>query len=498
VTGPAAGTAGVELVEARRGVYADSVTLLQVSRQVAAATGVRAALVAMATELNLDLARGMGFTIPDATGPNDLLVAVRAEDEATLAAAAETLQAALSPPPTAGAAGPADAAPTSTGSALRRAPADLVLVSVPGPSAFPEAVDALDAGSDLMIFSDNVPVAQEIALKRRARAEGRLVMGPDCGTAVVGGIGLGFANAVRPGSVGLVAASGTGAQQLMSLLDDAGVGISACLGVGGRDLSAAVGGLGTLSALDLLDADPATDLIVVVSKPPADEVAGRVRQHATGLRTPVVLGLLGDADADLTALATDVVRRLGRAVPEWPRWSPPSPPPARAGALRGLYAGGTLCDEAMILAAAVLGPVLSNIPLRPDWRLDPALRSSGHLMIDFGDDELTRGRPHPMIDGSLRAERLHAEATDPTASVVLLDVVLGYGAAADPAAELGPAIAAATAAGLRVLVALIGTAGDPQDRDAQARELVAAGAAVRASNAEAARAAVSLVSGAGQ
>ncbi len=491
----AAGGPDVEYVEARRGAYADSVTLLQVTRRVADTPGVRGALVAMATDLNLDLARGMGFSVPESAGPNDLLIAVRAEDEAALAAAKDAVLAALTAPAGATAA-PTDVPPATTASALRREPADLVLVSVPGPSAFAEAADALDAGCDVMIFSDNVPVEQEVALKRRALSEGRLVMGPDCGTAVVGGIGLGFANAVGPGPVGLVAASGTGAQQLMSLLDEAGVGISACLGVGGRDLSAAVGGLATVSALDLLDADPATELVVVVSKPPAQEVADRVREHADRLRTPVVLGLLGEGQPDLTALAASVLQRLDRPAPEWPRWTPRSVADPRPGSLRGLYSGGTLCDEAMLLAAGSLGRVLSNIPLRPDWRLDRTLRSPGNLMIDFGDDDLTRGRPHPMIDGSLRAERLLAEADDPTAAVALLDVVLGYGAAADPAADVAAAIAKACAAGLRVLVALVGTAGDPQNREEQAGRLVDAGAEVFASNAQAARAAVSLVAGA--
>jgi FdrA protein len=318
-------------------------------------------------------------------------------------------------------------------------------------------------------------------------------MGPDCGTAVVAGIGLGFANAVRPGPVGLVAASGTGAQQVMSLLDDAGVGISACLGVGGRDLSAAVGGLSTLAAVDLLDADPATELIVVISKPPAAAVAARVREHAAQLRTPVLFGLLGGGQPDLTALTGEVLGRVGAPVPSWGRWTPTRPLLSRPGALRGLYAGGTLCDEAMLIAAERLGRINSNIPLRPDWRLDESW--SGHVMIDFGDDELTRGRPHPMIDGSARRERLLAEADNGSAAVVLLDVVLGHGASADPAAELAPAIAHAAQAGLSVVVALIGTHEDPQHRDGQGEQLAAAGAEVYASNAEAARSAVALAAG---
>ncbi len=479
----------VEHVQARA-AYADSVTLLQVSRRVGEVDGVLAAFVAMGTELNLDLVREMGFLIPDSAGANDLLIAIRADDDTALHAARAELDAALAPSPrTEG--GHAEAAPRTTGSALRRHHADLVLVSVPGQFAFAEATDALDAGSDVMVFSDNMPIPQEIALKRRAAESGRLVMGPDCGTAVVGGAGLGFANAVQSGPVGIVAASGTGAQQLLCLLDAAGVGVSACLGVGGRDLSEAVGGLSTTAAMDVLDADPATELIVVVSKPPAASTAATIRARAASLGTPVVVGLLGAGEPDLTALAEAVLAQLGRDVPRWPMWGASGVP--RAGALRGLYSGGTLCDEAMLIAADALGPVYSNIALRPDWALDASLRHGGHVMIDFGDDALTRGRPHPMIDPTLRLDRLGAEAADPAAAVVLLDVVLGHGAHPDPAAEIVPAVTSATDAGLQVVVAVIGSRGDPQRTAVQAERLAAAGAAVFASNAAAARHAVALV-----
>ena len=290
-----------------------------------------------------------------------------------------------------------------------------------------------------MVFSDNVPLEQEVALKEYAGRAGLLVMGPDCGTAVVGGVGLGFANVVRPGPVGIVAASGTGAQHLMALLDGAGVGVSHCLGVGGRDLSAEVAGRSTLQALDLLDADDG-------------HRAGRGRLQAAGRRgrrgrarpgrglgTPVLFGLLGAGQPDLTATAA-----VGRARPPAGRWAAPEHWAGEVatgrpgGALRGLFVGGTLCDEAMLVASAALGRVTSNIPLDPSWAVGDDLASDGHTMLDFGDDRLTRGRPHPMIDGALRVERLLAETEDPTTGVLLLDVVLGLGSADDPAAELVP------------------------------------------------------------
>ena len=490
-------------VELRRGAYRDSVALMQVTRAVRSSPGVTAALVAMATGLNLELLEGMGLRVPDGAGPDDLLVGVRAEDGGALAGALQALEAALSAqaPTSSGAPGGAPPAARTTRSAAARSDADLALVSVPGRYAFVEAMDALQSGLSVLVFSDGVPVEHEVRLKDEAARRDLLVMGPDCGTAVVGGVGLGFANVVRPGRVGLVAASGTGAQQVMCLLDAAGAGLSACLGVGGRDLSAAVGGRSTLQALDAFDADPGTDLVVVVSKPAAPEVSERVRARAGALRTPVRLALLGEGQPDLTAVVEDVLRELDLPVPEWPVWPAPQVRQAEGGAqgggaLRGLFSGGTLCDEAMAIAAAALGPVRSNIPLRPEWALPDDLRADGHVMVDFGDDRLTAGRPHPMIDPTLRLERLAQEAADPAVGVVLLDVVLGHGADPDPAASLAPALAAARRdAGrpLDLVVSLCGAAGDPQGLDRQAQALRDAGATVLLSNAAAARRAVSLV-----
>ena len=453
-------------VELRRGAYQDSVRLMQVSQTLQQVPGVSAALVAMATELNLELAAGMGFAPPETAAPDDMMVAVATADEAALAEALRRLDTELAEPETHGGGPTADRVPPRTvGSAVRRSGAGLVLVSTPGRYAFLDAMDALDAGASVMLFSDNVPIADEVRLKEVAAERDLLVMGPDCGTAVVGGVGLGFANVVRPGPVGLVAASGTGAQQVMCLLDAAGVGISHCLGVGGRDLSPTVAGRATLAALDALDADEATELIVLISKPPAAEVAERVRAHAARLSKPVVFALLGAGIPDLTAATEAVLVALDQPVPRpWPSWLPAEPALPRAGALRGLFAGGTLCDEAAIIAAA-------------------AGARNDATFTDFGDDRLTAGRPHPMIDGSLRIEALAQE----TASVILLDVVLGHAADPDPAAGLAPAISAARKRGRTVVVSLIGTAGDPQGTLRQAETLCNAGAAVFASNAEATR-----------
>ena len=480
-------------VTLRPGAYADSVRLLQVSRTVQGVAGVAAAQVAMATPLNVEVLEGMGFPLPEGASPNDMVVAVRLADDADESALDRALAAVDEALAARAASGPTELEPhRTTATALRDAPGSLVLVSVPGPSAVAEAMDALDAGHDVMVFSDNVPVEQEVALKRVAAERGLLVMGPDCGTAVVGGVGLGFANTTAPGPVGIVAASGTGCQQLLCLLDHAGVGVGAALGVGGRDLSAAVGGASTREALRRLDADPSVELVVVVSKPPAEEVATALREYAAGLGTPVEFALLGAGQPDLTVAAETVLRRLGRDVPTWPVQGNASP--ASGHLLRGLFVGGTLCDESMLIATEALGPVRSNIPLSPDLALgddlDAALAVDAHTMVDFGDDALTAGRAHPMIDPTLRLEQLARVAADPGTGVILLDVVLGHGAEPDPAALLSPAIAAASPP---VVVAVVGTDADPQDRARQAAALAEAGAEVHLSNAAATRRALELL-----
>ena len=458
-------------VEVRPGAYADSVTLLQVSRAVQGLDGVLAAQVAMATSLNIEVLTEMGFDVPSDASTNDLVVALRLTDADALTAALAGVDQALRDAdrrPD----GPSELAPArTTASAFRRAPHGLALVSVPGASALVEAMDALDAGHDVMIFSDNVPLGQELALKRAAADRGLLVMGPDCGTAVVGGLGLGFANTVSPGPVGIVAASGTGCQQLLALLDHAGVGVTSALGVGGRDLSAEVHGLATREAMRRLDEDPAVELIAVVSKPPADEVAAEIREYAGSLGTPVEFVLLGRGQPDLTAGTEAVLRRLGHDVPAWPvSGSTTDPPGGRL--LRGLFVGGTLAGEAELITSEALGA------------------AAGHTFVDFGDDAYTTGRAHPMIDPSLRLDHLARAAADPETAVILLDVVLGHGAEPDPAALLAPAIAAVRQP---VVVTVVGTDADPQGLTGQVRARAGAGAEVHLSTAGATRRAVELI-----
>ena len=497
-----------DLVEVRRGAYYDSVSLMQVSKAVRGASGVSAALVAMATDLNVELLAGMTFTVDEGVGPNDMLVAIRGDDDVAIAAGRDALDRALAGLKAVGASagGFGEAPPPRTlGAAAVRSGANLALISVPGANAFVDAMDAVSSGASVMLFSDNVSVEAEIALKDAAAAADVLVMGPDCGTAVVAGVALGFANVVRAGPVGLVAASGTGAQQVMCLLDLAGVGMSHCLGVGGRDLSSAIGGRSTRQALTALAADASTQAIIVVSKPPDAQVLTAIQEYAATLGKPVHWATLGPGRPDLTAAVEVAIATSVDGIPVWPQWPAPEsaePVEPAQGFLRGLFCGGTLADEAMIIAGSRLGPIRSNIPLSPELALGPDLRCPSHVVIDFGEDGLTQGRPHPMIDPSMRLERIAVEGYDPTCAVLLLDLILGFGSHADPADELAAAIASArkaAAAGgrtLQVVLSLIGVENDPQGLSRCAETLQAGGASVFASNAQATRHALSLLPGA--
>ncbi len=474
----------ISAVDVLTGRYYDSVRLMQVTRDVAAVGGVDAAMVAMATDLNVRLLADAGFDIAQIgdVHADDLMIAIRGVDEAAMTAARAAVEIGLASRRPAEYESVFSAPPAHTvGSAAQTAGANLALISVPGTHAFVEAMDALDHGLHVMIFSDNVPIEHELHLKQTGQSRGLLVMGPDCGTAIVGGVGLGFANAVDPGPVAISGASGTGIQQLCCLLDAWGVGVRHALGTGSRDLSAAVGGSSTLQAIAALDADPAVELIIVVSKPPDPSVAVRVEQAVEACRKPVEIALLGEPCVTLEGAARRAVAALGKPADDLPRWVLDQTPDSPGGVLRGFFSGGTLRDEARVIAADLVG----------DVSIDPA--AEGHRLVDYGGEQFTRGRAHPMIDPSIRLQALADAASDPATGVMLLDAVLGYGAHPDPGAEVAPLIELAAGRGIPVVVSLCGARRDPQGRDRQATALRDAGAEVYLSNAAAAHRAASLL-----
>jgi succinyl-CoA synthetase alpha subunit len=476
---------GAQRVLVRRGAYHDSITLMLASKRAEEVEGIRHAFCFMATPLNLDLVARQGIDVGQEVGPDDLVIAFVGVSNGSLDEAERVVDAQLTsgddPSPR------AQEAPRSLRSAARRHPElDVAFVSVPGRHATYECAQALESGLHVFCFSDGVGAAAEAVLKRRALEAGVLMMGPDCGTAILDGVGFGFANAVARGPVGIVGASGTGIQETTCLLDAAGVGISQAIGVGGRDLSSEVGGLMTLRALEVLAADDATEVIVVVSKPPAPEVAAVVQEAARASGKPFVPAFLGDELGALEDGASRAAELAGaRLEPRRVDQGTVAP-----GWVRGLFCGGTLCYEAMAIVAARVGKVASNIPLDPRWALADVDDAEGHTFVDFGADELTQGRAHPMIDPTLRNERFVREASDPSVAVVLVDLVLGFGSHPDPAGELAPLIEAARAergAGLAVIVSLCGTGGDPQGLGTQVEKLESAGATVTRSSAQAAR-----------
>jgi succinyl-CoA synthetase alpha subunit len=488
--------------------YRDSVSLMQLSASLGKLPGIEQAAAVMATPANLDLLRAAGLMgAPLAASPNDLLLAVRGRSSASLESALAAALAALDKPPErSGGVGPAAMAPRSLQMGIEQVPqANLALISVPGEYAAAEARKALRLGLNVMLFSDNVALADEVALKREARSRGLLVMGPDCGTAVVDGVPLGFANAVRRGAIGVVGASGTGMQQVTSLVHRRGSGISQAIGTGGRDLHRDVGGITMLQGLERLARDPDTKVIVLISKPPAPDVAKAVLDSARRARKPVVVNFVGVAQADAeaalffartleeaanAAVALSKGRKPGRVKLSAPK-RPAIKLKTRQRYIRGLYSGGTFCYE----ACALLPDAWSNAPVEASRKMKDAWKSQGHTVVDLGDDLFTRGRPHPMIDHRLRNERLVAEAADPEVAVILFDVVLGYGAHPDPAAEMLPALAAARKKNRSVafVASVCGTDEDPQGLGRQESALRAAGVLLAESNARAVMLASALV-----
>jgi len=499
-----------------RNLYRDSVSLMQLSNALCALPGIVQASVVMATEANLALLRAAGLAGGKIeAGANDLLIALEGKGEQALAGAFRHAESALRAEPAQSESGPAALAPRSIRMALAADPAaSLALISTPGEYAAAEARKALRSGLDVMLFSDNVSLEDEIELKTFARKNGRIVMGPDCGTAIVNGAPLAFANVVRRGPVGCVAASGTGLQQVTCLVDRLGSGISQAIGTGGHDLHEAVGGITMLAGIAALGKDTATKVIVLISKPPAPAVARKVLRAASRVGKPIVVNFVGAARDTIVGANLHPVATLEEAAHAAVALANGRKPSGRLGAsprakrprfattqryVRGLYSGGTFCYEASLLLGETLKGVWSNAPLHPEQRIPDVWKSREHTLIDLGDDEFTRGRPHPMIDHRLRNERIVKEAADPQTAVILLDVVLGHGAHADPAAVMAPAIEAARkrAAKARRTIAFVGsvcgTRADPQNLARQEAALRAAGVTLAPSNAAAVRLAASLV-----
>jgi len=502
----------------KKGEYFDSMTLMMAARKLRDLSGVRDGAIIMGTRENRAILEASGLMVDEfqGSGDADLLLVVKAEDVSLAARAlseAESLLRSIRKPSATGAA----PLPHSLDGALRILPgANLAMVSVAGRYAGDVAMRGLEHGLHVMLFSDNVPLETEIALKQFAIERDLLMMGPDCGTAIINGVPLAFANAVRRGDIGIVAAAGTGLQEVSCLISNAGGGISQAIGTGGRDVKDEVGGLMFLHALRLLAADPKTKVVALVSKPPHASVVDKIAREVRGIRKPVVAAFLG-ADADgLRKSGMVPVRSLheaalqavalsrGESVERIASLLTDGAEEQRALAasesaqlqpsqkyIRGLFSGGTFCYEAQVLLGDVLTEIHSNAPTGRSQKLRDSLRSEKHTMIDLGADDFTVGRPHPMIDYSLRCNRIVAEAADPEVAVILLDIVLGYGSNPDPPAEIVPAIrharqtASANGRHVAFVCSVTGTDEDPQNRSLVVAGLKDCGVMVMESNAAA-------------
>ena len=477
--------------EIRSGAYYDSVVLMQLQRALADLPGVDDAGVVMATPANKELLLD-GDLLPaeaDNSGSDDLLIVVRAEGETEAIEAIGQVDALLASRRSTVV---HEFKPRSMSAAAKQLPdADWVLISVPGRYAAGVAREALQLGKHVFLYSDNVELADEIELKQTARERGLLVMGPDCGTAMVNGIGLGFSNRVRRGSIGLVGASGTGLQAIMAGIHNNGGGISQAIGTGGRDLNSDVGAATASQGLALLTQDDETSVIVLVSKPPDPAVAVQLLSAARKSGKPVVVQFVGYAPpgrrignlhfaASLSEAAETAVALSETGDQRLTELAIPHSPISNL-YLRGLFSGGTLAYEATLALGALLQPLYSNVPVHAEQKLPTQDVSAAHAIFDLGADEFTVGRLHPMIDNDLRIRRMRQEAHDSNVGLILLDVVLGEGAHADPASELAPAIAdCLQIAGerLEVVALVVGTDEDPQDLEGQIAQLQRAGARV--------------------
>lgn len=496
----------ITLAEIRSGAYYDSVVLMQLQRSLVGLPGILDAGVVMGTAANKEILAQSNLLVAEvqAAAADDLVIVVSGVDHESAKAAIEKVDELLTVRREGGI--EQEYRPKSLETALQMLPeAQWVLVSVPGRYAARLARQSLEAGKHVFIFSDNVSLEDEIDLKRLASDNGLLVMGPDCGTAIINGFGLGFANRVRRGPIGIVAAAGTGLQQVSSRIHQMGGGITHGIGTGSRDLSEAVNAITARQGLDLLSRDPNTQVIVLISKPPAATVAGELVERARQIEKPVVINFIGyatpmrvvdhvhfattfDETAELAVqLTNSTSASKTEEYPDIGRFAPGQR------YLRGLFSGGTLAYETLLILQSYLPEVFSNVPLDNKFRLADSLVSQAHTVIDLGEDEFTVGRLHPMLDNDLRIRRLEAEASDPQVAVILLDVVLGFGAHPDPAAELAPAIAQAREKAksegryLEVVTVISGTDEDPQDLHAQAEKLKSAGVMVETSNDKAVR-----------
>lgn len=483
--------------------YIDSVSLMSLSTKANQIEIVEQAIIAMGTEMNKEVIRNVGLMTPEVENAktSDLVIIVKAASEELCEGAFESINELLTKKKDSSK-GKSEVKYSTITSAVNGTPeANLAIIAVNGSYAPREARKALENNLHVMLFSDNVSIKDEIELKTLAQEKGLLMMGPDCGTAIIGNVALCFANAVRKGNIGIVGASGTGSQEVTVRIHEFGGGITQLIGTGGRDLSEEVGGIMMLAGIKALEEDDATKVIVLVSKPPAPSVEEKVLAQIKQCKKPVVVWFVGGNEEKVTQAGGHFAKMSKEAALKAVRLAGADESKLNKRALnlplieevraklkpeqkyiRGLFSGGTLCDEAMHIAMEKFDNVYSNIQRDPEYRLKDVRVSQDHTFIDFGDDQFTQGKPHPMIDPSTRIERFIQEAKDPSVGVIVMDFVLGFGAHEDPVGAMLPAIIEAKQAAedegrhLEIIGYILGTELDSQNIEGQINKLLASGA----------------------
>jgi succinyl-CoA synthetase alpha subunit len=499
----------------KKGAYFDSVTLMLVAREATKLEGVEDAALMIGTTENKSILESSGLLVDEfsKTSESDLLIAVKAVNEQNAEAAIQKIDELLKAK-NVGSQDSGEYMPKSLEGALEVLPdANMVIVSVAGKYAAREAMKALEHGLHVMIFSDNVPKEKAVEVKKYGREHGLLVMGPDCGTAIINGAPLGFANVVNRGDIGIVSAAGTGLQEVSCIISNAGGGISQGIGTGGIDVKKDYQGMSFLTGLEALIDDPETKVITLVSKPPHPEVLEKIGETLKKTSKPVVAVFLG-ADSELvkkigaipakdlehaSLLAVSISKGISMEDFEKEIEQKDVDLKEQAAELakelkgeqkyfRGLFQGGTLAYETQVLLKDIIGDINSNAPLDPSLRLKDSWKSIGHTVVDLGEDEFTVGRPHPQIDFELRNKRILTEAHDPSVAIIYLDVVIGYGTNPNPAEELAPIIKKAKETSNAIFVTTVtGTDKDPQNKAKLMSMLKDAGAVVFERNASATR-----------
>jgi len=490
-------------VVVKANTYIDSVSLMSLSTKANQIEGVEQAIIAMGTEMNKEVIRNVGLMTSEVeeAKTSDLMIVVKAENSELCESAFESIEELFTKKNTS-TKGTSEVKYSTIKSAAENIPdANLAVIAVNGAYATREARKALENNLHVMMFSDNVSIEDEIELKKLAHEKGLLMMGPDCGTAIIGNVALCFANAVRKGNIGIVGASGTGSQEISVRIHEFGGGITQLIGTGGRDLSEEVGGIMMLDGIKALEEDEATKVIVLISKPPAPSVEEKVLAQIKLCTKPVVVWFVGGDEEKVTkagghfakmskeaALKAVLLAGADESKLNKRALNLPLIDEVRAKLkpeqkyIRGLFSGGTLCDEAMHVAMEKFDNVYSNIQREPEYRLKDVKVSQDHTFIDFGDDQFTQGKPHPMIDPSTRIDRFIQEAKDPSVGVIVMDFVLGFGAHEDPVGAMLPAIieakqlAESEGRHLEIIGYILGTELDSQNMEDQVNKLLAAGA----------------------